>query len=255
MTNKKRGFTLAEMIIAVAILSVASMYVVQMLVVTKNLRTRSYEIDRSVRISKNIIELISSGESVTNSKDDLLLKMKAENGIYILNFDEDFNISNENNALYKLFMTMDTKDGLDNVNMSMPTLIIFGVWTSLAFNIIILLAGLRNIDSEHFKIAKMFGATDREIFWRITFPQLVPTIAFLSTVNLIGAFKVYTQVYALFGGSAGTANSATTAVYYIYDKFHVAGRPGVAMAATVILFAIILFATFLQNKFLRKAEG
>jgi len=122
MTNKKRGFTLAEMIIAVAILSVASMYVVQMLVVTKNLRTRSYEIDRSIRISKNIIELISSGESVTNSKDDLLLKMKAENGMYILNFDEDFNISNENNALYKLFMTMDTKDGLDNVNIKINRL-------------------------------------------------------------------------------------------------------------------------------------
>ena len=122
MTNKKRGFTLAEMIIAVAILSVASMYVVQMLVVTKNLRTRSYEIDRSVRISKNIIELISSGESVTNSKDDLLLEMKAENGMYILNFDEDFNISNENNALYKLFMTMDTKDGLDNVNIKINRL-------------------------------------------------------------------------------------------------------------------------------------
>ncbi|SKC45515.1 prepilin-type N-terminal cleavage/methylation domain-containing protein [[Eubacterium] yurii] len=122
MTKKRSGFTLAEMIIAVAILSVASMYVVQMLVVTKNLRTRSYEIDRSVRISKNIIELISSGESVTNSKDDLLLKMKAENGMYILNFDEDFNISDENNALYKLFMTMDTKDGLDNVNIKINRL-------------------------------------------------------------------------------------------------------------------------------------
>lgn len=122
MTNKKRGFTLAEMIIAVAILSVASMYVVQMLVVTKNLRTRSYEIDRSVRISKNIIELISSGESVSDSKDDLLLKMKSENGMYILNFDEDFNISDENNALYKLFMTMDTKDGLDNVNIKINRL-------------------------------------------------------------------------------------------------------------------------------------
>ena len=144
---------------------------------------------------------------------------------------------------------------LDNVNMSMPTLIIFGIWTGLAFNIIILLAGLRNIDPEHFKIAKMFGATEKEIFWRITFPQLVPTIAFLSTVNLIGAFKVYTQVYALFGGTAGVANSATTAVYYIYDKFHVAGRPGIAMAATVILFLIILIATFFQNKFLRRAEG
>lgn len=143
---------------------------------------------------------------------------------------------------------------LDDVNMSMPTLIIFGIWTSLAFNIIILLAGLRNINKEHFTIAKMFGASEREIFWRITFPQLLPTIGFLMTVNLIGAFKVYTQVYALFGGQAGIANSATTAVYYIYDKFHVLGRPGLAMAATVVLFIIILVVTFLQNKMLRKVE-
>ena len=48
--------------------------------------------------------------------------MKAENGIYILNFDEDFNISGENNALYKLFMTMDTKDGLDNLNIKINRL-------------------------------------------------------------------------------------------------------------------------------------
>lgn len=141
---------------------------------------------------------------------------------------------------------------LDSVDMSMTTLIIFGIWTSLAFNIIILISGLRNIDAEHFKIAKMFGATDWEIFRRITFPQLVPTIAFLSTVNLISAFKVYTQVYALFGGKAGIANSATTAVYYIYDKFHISGRPGIAMAATVILFLLILVITFLQNKLLKK---
>ena len=79
-----------------------------------------------------------------------------------------------------------------------------------------------------------------------------PDHCLLLTVNLIGAFKVYTQVYALFGGRAGIANSATTAVYYIYDKFHIAGRPGIAMAATVILFVIILVVTFLQNKLLKK---
>ena len=141
---------------------------------------------------------------------------------------------------------------LDNVNMSMTTLIIFGVWTSLAFNIIILLAGMRNIDKEHYKIAKMFGATDGEIFRKISFPQLIPTFAFLLTVNLISAFKVYTQVYALFGGQPGIARSATTAVFYIYDKFHIAGRPGIAMAATVILFIIILLVTFIQNKLLKK---
>ncbi|MFR3288629.1 MAG: sugar ABC transporter permease, partial [Enterococcus casseliflavus] len=50
----------------------------------------------------------------------------------------------------------------------------------------------------------------------------------------------------------GIARSATTAVFYIYDKFHIAGRPGIAMAATVILFIIILLVTFIQNKLLKK---
>lgn len=143
---------------------------------------------------------------------------------------------------------------LNDIHMSMITLIIFGIWLSLAFNIIILLAGFRNIDPEHFKIAKMFGASDREIFWRITFPQLIPTITFLLLVNIINAMKVYTQVYALFNGQAGVANSATTAVYYIYEKFHISGRPGIAMAATVILFIIILLITFIQNKIMKKVS-
>ena len=122
MTKKRGGFTLAEMIISVALLSVVSVYVVQMLVVTKNLRTRSYETDMSVRISKNIIELISSGEGVSDSNDELLLNMEAEDGGYTLSFDEDFKITDKKAALYKLSMTMDTKDGLDNINIKINRL-------------------------------------------------------------------------------------------------------------------------------------
>ena len=98
----------------------------------------------------------------------------------------------------------------------------------------------------------MYGASGRDKFWRITMPELVPTIAFLLTMNVIGAFKIYTSVYALFNGQAGVGNSGTTAVFYIYNKFQIVGTPGVAMAATVILFLIILFATFLQRKMMKK---
>ncbi len=53
---------------------------------------------------------------------------------------------------------------------------------------------------------------------------------------------MYTQVYALFGGTAGQRTQQQQ-LCAIFDKFHVAGRPGVAMAATLLcLFAIILFA-------------
>ena len=86
-------------------------------------------------------------------------------------------------------------------------------------------------------------------------PQLVPTLAFLLTMNIIAAFKIYTSVYALFNGQAGVGNSASTAVFYIYNKFQIVGTPGVAMAATVVLFLIILFVTFLQRKMMKKIGG
>lgn len=144
---------------------------------------------------------------------------------------------------------------LSDINMSMPSLIIFGVWSGLAFNIIILLAGFRNINPEFYKVADMFGASNWEKFRRITLPQLIPTVTFLLTVNFISAFKVYSQVFALFGGQAGIANSAQTAVFYVYDKFHVAQRPGVAMAATMILFALIMGFTLIQNWIVKKVEN
>ncbi|MDK6811425.1 sugar ABC transporter permease [Lactobacillus jensenii] len=141
---------------------------------------------------------------------------------------------------------------IDDPSMSLITIIIFGIWTSLAFDIVILMGALRNIDPNYYVLADMYGASEQEKFWRITIPQLVPTLVFLLTMNIIGAFKIYTSVYALFNGQAGIGNSATTAVFYIYNKFQMVGTPGVAMAATVVLFLIILLTTFLQRKMMKK---
>ena len=141
---------------------------------------------------------------------------------------------------------------LDNPSMSMTTLIIFGIWSGLAFNIIILLSGLRTVNQDYYKVADMFGATKREQFFRITLPQMLPIITFLLMVNFISAFKVYAQVFALFNGKAGIADSATTAVFYIFNKFYVENRYGQGMAAAVILFLLILIFTLIQNKILNK---
>ncbi|MCR1951153.1 sugar ABC transporter permease [Clostridium sp. DSM 100503] len=141
---------------------------------------------------------------------------------------------------------------LDDPNMSMITLVIFGIWSGLAFNIIILLSGLRNIDKSYYKVADMFGATKVEQFFRITLPQMIPIITFLLMVNFINAFKVYAQVFAIFNGKAGIADSATTAVFYIFNKFYVENRYGQGMAAAVILFGLILIFTLIQNRILKR---
>ena len=141
---------------------------------------------------------------------------------------------------------------LDDPKMSMFTLIIFGIWSGLAFNIIILISGLRNVDKNYYKVADMFGATKTEQFFRITVPQMIPIITFLLMINFINAFKVYAQVFAIFNGKAGIADSATTAVFYIFNKFYVEYRYGQGMAAAVILFILILIFTMIQNYVLKK---
>ena len=141
---------------------------------------------------------------------------------------------------------------LDDPNMSMTTLIIFGIWSGLAFNIIILLSGLRNVEPNYYKVADMFGATKKEQFFRITLPQMIPIITFLLMINFINAFKVYAQVFAIFNGKAGIADSATTAVFYIFNKFYVENRSGQGMAAAVILFILILIFTLIQNYVLKR---
>ena len=141
---------------------------------------------------------------------------------------------------------------LDDPNMSMITLIIFGIWSGLAFNIIILLSGLRTVDDNYYKVADMFGATKKEQFFRITLPQMIPIITFLLMVNFINAFKVYSQVFAIFNGKAGIADSATTGVFYIFNKFYAEYRYGQGMAAAVILFLLILVFTLIQNYVLNR---
>ncbi|MGG7143110.1 carbohydrate ABC transporter permease [Clostridium nigeriense] len=141
---------------------------------------------------------------------------------------------------------------LDDPSMSMITLIIFGIWSGLAFNIIILLSGLRNVDKSYYKVADMFGATKMEQFIKITLPQMIPIITFLLMVNFISAFKVYAQVFSIFNGKAGIADSATTAVFYVFNKFYVENRYGQGMAAAVILFALILIFTLIQNRILKR---
>ena len=143
-------------------------------------------------------------------------------------------------------------DFLNNRNYNMPALIIFGIWNSLAFNIIVILSGLRGIDKNYYRVAETFGASKSEQFFRITLPALSKIITFLFLTSFIQAFKVYNEVFALFNGKAGVGNRLVTAVFYIYNKFYVEYRYGQAMAAAVLLFLMLLLLTFVLRKIIEK---
>ncbi|AEB29197.1 rhamnogalacturonan permease [Carnobacterium sp. 17-4] len=148
--------------------------------------------------------------------------------------------------------------GVDPINWitdpkySMLALVIMAIWKGLGFNIILFLVGLNNIDKGYYSAAKVDGASDLQRFTNITVPLLGPTTFLVTVMGVISSFKVFDEVYSLFQGRPGPGNSALTVVYYIYEKFYTEYQYGVAAAAGIVLFLIILVVTLIQMAYNKK---
>ncbi len=165
-------------------------------------------------------------------------------------------IFNSNYGLLNYFLSLfgiDAIPWLNDPQYALAALIIFSIWKSLAFNILIFLSGLSSISQDIYQAARIDSTPQMRVFFKITVPQLRPIIVYAFLMGLINAFKVYNEVFSLFQSKAGPANSAITVVYYIYDKFYNSGDYGVASAAAVVLFIIILVLTMVQ-KFIAKEK-
>ncbi len=160
-------------------------------------------------------------------------------------------IFNENSGLLNYILSwfgVEKIAWLSDKRYMLPSLIIFSIWKSLAFNILIFLAGLQNISQEYYNAAKIDSTPKWRVFTKITVPLLSPMILYAFIMGFIGAFKVYNEVVALFGANGVTGDYATTMVYYIYDQFYNNHRFGIAAAGSVVLFLITLLLTFVQTK-------
>lgn len=151
------------------------------------------------------------------------------------------------------FVGVDAISWLTDPNYSIMALVIMSVWKGLGYNIILFLVGLNNINKTYYQAAEIDGAKGWQKFTNITVPLLSPYILLVSIIGVINSFKVFTEVYSLFSGRPGPAGSALTMVFYIYEKFYTEYQYGVASAAGIVLFLIILIFTLLQrfvsNKF------
>lgn len=129
---------------------------------------------------------------------------------------------------------------------TMFTVILMSIWKSIGYTVVIFLAGLQNVDKELHNAARVDGANDRQIFRQITWPMLTPTTFFVSITSLIGAFKVFTELFVLYGGKPGPLRVGTTMVFYVYEKAWNDYRMGYASAAAYVLFFMVLAITGFQ---------
>ncbi len=123
-------------------------------------------------------------------------------------------------------------------NQSINNFVLIGValWTATGFNMVILSAGLKSIPTEVLEAARIDGANEWQIFWRITIPMLSSTITVVLTTQLIAAIKVFDIVYVLTNGLYDTEVLANR-MYRELFQFQQSGRA--SAIAVMLLLAII----------------
>jgi multiple sugar transport system permease protein len=155
------------------------------------------------------------------------------------------------NVLLKL-VGIPEQPWLMSSRMALPSVIIFSVWKTVGYNMIIYLAGLQAIPAQFYEAATIDGAGPANRFWRITVPLLAPTTTFIMIYNSILAFQVFDQVFVLTGG--GPANSTNVVVLDLYRQAFERYNFGYAAAEAMVLFICILGITLLQYVYSKKYE-
>lgn len=135
-------------------------------------------------------------------------------------------------------------DWLVNTTWAMPAVIIVYLWKNAGYSAIIYLAGLQNISGELYDAAKVDGATTWSTFRYITLPQLSPTTFFIAVTTIIFSIQAFDIIAVMTEG--GPINATTTLIWYLYQQGFVAFRAGLAAAAGMVLFVLLLVITLIQ---------
>ncbi len=132
---------------------------------------------------------------------------------------------------------------------ALPSVAIMSIW-KVGGAAIIYLAGLQNIPAHLYEAAKIDGAGNWKSFWKITLPLLTPTLFFQLIIELIDAFKIFTEAFVITKG--GPLKATYFFLYYFYEEAFRNFNMGYASALALFLLAVIMSATIFVNYTSRK---
>lgn len=123
---------------------------------------------------------------------------------------------------------------LSNPAINNFALMMVGVWLWAGFNMVILSAALKGLPSEVLEAARVDGANEWQLFRRIMFPMILPTVTVVTTTMIIIILKIFDIVFVMTGGNFGTEVIANRMFKLIVTD---TGR-SMAIAVILLLFTI-----------------
>ncbi|ACQ78411.1 binding-protein-dependent transport systems inner membrane component [Beutenbergia cavernae DSM 12333] len=141
---------------------------------------------------------------------------------------------------------------LTDLNLALPSVAFVQVWSSVGYVSLFFLAGLQQIPNQVYEAARLDGASAPRTLWSITVPLLRPTMFFVLVTSIISSFQVFDSIYAMTRGGPGVPGRTDVIAARIYDEAFVALRLGRAAAMAVVLFAVLVTITLLQQRYFRR---
>jgi alpha-glucoside transport system permease protein len=118
-------------------------------------------------------------------------------------------------------------------------LIFIMIWLQSGFAMVLLSAAIKGVPDETLEAARIDGATEFQVFWRVVVPQIRSTIVVVGTTILILVLKIFDIVYVMTGGNFGTEVIATLFIKQMIN----AGQFG--QAAVIVVFLIVVTIPFM----------
>lgn len=151
-----------------------------------------------------------------------------------------------NDVLTNLGIIDSNVNWLGDSSTALACIIVILLTTSVGQPIVLYVSALGNVDVSLTEAAQVDGATDLQVFWKIKWPQMMPTTLYILVITTINSFQCFALIQLLTSG--GPTNSTNTVMYYIYYTAFKLYRLGYGNAMGVVLAIFIALLSALQFK-------
>ncbi len=156
------------------------------------------------------------------------------------------------NNYYGIFNYLGTQTGLISQRINwlgderyaLGCIILILLTTSVGQPIVLYVSALGNVDSSLIEAAEVDGATDLQVFWKIKWPNIMPTTLYILIITTINSFQCFALIQLLTSG--GPNHSTDTVMYYIYYTAFKLYRYGYGNAMGVVLAIFIAVLSAIQ---------
>ena len=158
------------------------------------------------------------------------------------------------NNYYGIFNYLGKASGLisQNINwlgderFALGCIILILLTTSVGQPIVLYVSALGNVVQSLIEAAQVDGSTRSQVFWKIKWPQIMPTTLYILIITTINSFQCFALIQLLTSG--GPNHATDTIMYYIYYTCFKLYRYGYANAMGVVLAIIIAIISAIQYK-------